>query len=141
MKHVLTLLLFSLLPACALFQRPPRPTHASPAEAAQVQFPLGLPEEGRQIIRGNMLKAIQLAMDDFLPWDTKPHEGASPLERCLYRREAYDAIAAPGPEGVLFVSIVPSPHECDIGSAPILDLGATYAIDVRRWRILAVQGQ
>jgi hypothetical protein len=141
MKHILKLLLCSLLPACAFFQRPPRPVHASPAEAAQVQFPLGLPEESRQIIRGNTVKAIQLAMDDFLPWDKKPHEGADPLERCLYRREAYDVITAPGPEGVIFVSIVPSPHECDIGSAPILDLGATYAIDIRGWRILAIQGQ
>ncbi|WP_224372813.1 hypothetical protein [Hyalangium versicolor] len=141
MKHVLVLLLCSLLPGCALFRRPPRPVHAPPEEAAQVQFPLGLPEQERQIIRGNILRAVQLAMDDFLPWDTRPHEGASPLELCLYRREAYDAITAPGPEGIIFVSIVPSPHECDFGSAPVLDLGATYAIDVRGWRILAIQGQ
>lgn len=139
MKHLLKLLLVLLLPACAFFQRPARPVHASPEEAARVQFPASLPEEGRQIIRGTVSKAIQLAMDDFLPPDRQPHAGADPLERCLYRRESYDTITVPGPEGVLFVNILPSPYECDLGAGPILDLGATYAIDIHRWRILAIK--
>ncbi|MDC0714436.1 hypothetical protein POL68_38630 [Stigmatella sp. ncwal1] len=137
-----SLLLWSVsFPACFLLQGPPRPAHASREEAAQVQFPVGFAEEGRQTIRGNMLRAAQLAMDDFLPWDRKPHKEATPLEQCLYRREAYDVTAAPGPEGIMFVSIFPNAHECDIGSAPIIDLGATYAIDIRAWRILAIQGE
>jgi hypothetical protein len=142
MKRLFLLLSCVVLPGCTLFQRsPPRPVRASQEEAARVQFPPGIPEEGRQTVRGTLLHAAQLAMDDFLPWDRKPHEGATPLEQCLYRREAYDVTAAPGPEGIMFVSIFPSPHACDIGSAPIIDLGATYAVDTRAWRILAVQGE
>ncbi len=52
--------------------------------------PLGLPAEGRQIVQGTMLKAIQLALDDFLPWKVKHHRGATPLEECLSKRESYD---------------------------------------------------
>ncbi|MCK8499860.1 hypothetical protein [Myxococcus fulvus] len=116
-----------------------RPVHASKEEAAKVEFPLALPEEGRQIIGGSMLKAIQLAMDDYLPWDHKTPSSATPLQQCLSRREAYDVVAAPGPQDVMFVSIVPNPDVCDVGGPPLLDVGATYAIDVAGWRILSVQ--
>ncbi|NTX05872.1 hypothetical protein [Myxococcus sp. CA040A] len=128
-----------LLPACALFQRPPRPVHASQAEAAKVEIPLAFPEEGRQIIPGATLRAIQLAMEDYLPWDYKLPGTATPLQQCLARREAYDVVAAPGPHGVVFVSIVPNPEVCDVGGPPLLDIGATYAIDVTGWRILSAQ--
>jgi len=136
-RALLTLSLF--LPACALFQRPPRPVHATPAETAGVEFPLALPLEGRQLVGGLMLRAIQLAMDDYLPWDRKLPAGATPLQECLSRRESYDVAAAPGPEGVIFVSIIPNADMCDIGGPPILDVGANYAIDTRGWRILLVQ--
>ena len=136
-RSLLPLLL--LLPACALFQRPPRPVHAPQVEAASVEIPLALPLEGRQIVGGVMLRAIHLAMEDFLPWDRKLPAGASPLQECLYRRESYDVAAAPGPEGVMFVTIIPNAETCDVGGPPLLGVGATYAIDVRGWRILTVQ--
>ena len=60
-------------------------------------------------------------------------------QRCLYQRESYDVFTAPAVEGVMFVSIIPSPERCPIGEAPLLDISATYAIDVRGWRILAVR--
>lgn len=131
------LLLLVLFPTCALFQGYPRPTHASPEEASQFQFPVDVPAEGRQIIKGARLRAVQLAMDDFLPWDHRPPPDATPLEACLFRREAYDVIVAPGEEGVVYVSITANPDAC--GGPPILDAGATYAVDTRTWRILAIQ--
>lgn len=137
MKRTL-LLSFLLLPGCALLQWYRRPVHASPEEAAQVQFPLELPAESRMKIPGVMATAIQLAMDDFRPPGAKPHPGATPEEECLYRRESYNVFASPGPEGVMFVRFVLSPEACNLGD-PILDMGATYAVDVRQWRILAVQ--
>ncbi|WP_370644193.1 hypothetical protein [Myxococcus sp. RHSTA-1-4] len=97
-----------------------------------------LPSEGRQQLSGVMARAIQLASDDFRPLDAKPHRGANPLEECLYRRESFDVLAAPGPDGIMFVSFSFNADACPPGG-PIADAGATYAIDVKRWRILAVE--
>ena len=138
MKRHLLLLPCVLLTACALFQHPPRPLHAPPAEASQVQFPLDLPKEERLIIPGTVFKAVRLAMEDFLPWDVQPHKGATADEVCLYQRDSYDVTTAPGPAGVLFVRFTVRDGVCDKGG-PILDMGATYAIDVNRGRILAIQ--
>jgi len=140
MKHPLLLMLFALLPACALFQRPPRPSHASPQEAQGITFPMELlAAEGNVSVSGTMFAAMQLAMEDFLPWDTKPHQNATLREVCLYKRDSYDVIAAPGSEGLVFVEIYPRPGACEMGGPPILHFSATYAIDVKTWRILAVQ--
>ncbi|HYO54722.1 hypothetical protein [Archangium sp.] len=142
MRHgMLILSLCFLLPACIhlpFFQQSFRPVHATPEEAAQVEFPLAPPTEGRLVVRGRMGAAIQLAMDDFLPRGIKPHSGATPVEVCLYQRESYDVFAAPGPEGMVFVEIVLAPDACKM-NGPVLDMGATYAIDVKGWRILAVK--
>lgn len=132
------LVLSVLLPACALFQRSQRPVHAPPEEAAKVEFPLSLPKEGQQSVSGAMAAAIALALDDFRPRDLKPHKGATPQEECLYRRESYDVLAAPGPEGIMFVSIALDPDACGL-TDPIMDMGATYAIDVKGGRVLAIQ--
>lgn len=85
-----------------------------------------------------MVTAMQLALDDFRPLDLKPHEGATEEERCLYQRESYDVTAAPGPEGVTFVQITLKPQLCE-KQGPLMDMGATYAVDVPGRRILAVQ--
>ncbi|NOJ82817.1 hypothetical protein [Myxococcus xanthus] len=127
------------LPACALFQRPPRPVHAPPEEAARFEFPpTGIPEEGLHSIPGDMARAIQLAMEDFYPWDKKAPTPSHPGRECLYRRESYDVYAAPYQEGVVLVSIVLSPQACGAQTIPN-DMGALYAVDTRAWRILAVQ--
>lgn len=138
MKWLLLPTLAVSLAGCSLFQRYPRPPRAPPEEAAQVRFPLELPAEGRQHLTGVMARAIQLADDDFRPLGAKPHRGADPLEACLYRRESFDVVAAPGPEGVVFVSFAFNAEACPPGG-PIADAGATYAIDTKQWRILAVQ--
>ncbi|WP_395809473.1 hypothetical protein [Archangium minus] len=140
MKRKLLLPLFLVLPGCALFQFPwhKRPAYAPPEEAARVQFPLDLPKETRTTISGAMATAMQLALDDFLPLDVKPHRGATEEEVCLHQRESYEVIASPGPEGTMFVRITLRPKICEKGD-PVLDMEATYAIDVAGRRILAAQ--
>ncbi len=128
-----------LLPACALFHRPPRPAHAPPEEAARFEFPAtGIPEEGLHAIPGDMVRAIQLAMEDFYPWDKKPPGPERQGWECLYRRESYGVYAAPYKDGVILVSIVLEPRACGERAVPY-DMGALYAIDTRNWRILSVQ--
>jgi len=107
-------------------------------EATQVQFPLDFPKEERLIIPGTALKAAQLAVEHFLPSDVRPHRGATRDEVCLYQRESYDVTTAPGPAGVLFVRFTVKDGVCN-SEGPVLDMGATYAIDVTLWRILAIQ--
>jgi hypothetical protein len=138
MKYKALLLSCLLLSACSLFQRYPRPIHAPPEEAMRVQFPAELPLEGHRMVPGATAVAIHLAMDDFRPPDTQPRRGATPFELCLYRRDAFDVFTAPGPEGIVFVRFVFNPDACAM-SVPVMDAGATYAIDVRGWRILAVE--
>jgi hypothetical protein len=140
MRHPLPLLVLCLwLPGCVLFQRPPRPVHAPPQEAASFVWPEVFPEKDHQLINGATLGAIQLAMEDFLPWDIKPHRGATPTEVCLYKRDSYDVLAAPGGEGVVFVEIMLRPGACHAAGEIVLDGGGRYAIDVKQWRILASQ--
>jgi hypothetical protein len=138
MKRGLLLSLGLLLPACALFQRPYRPPHAPAEEAARVEFPLDLPADTRTTLTGDVLTAMQLALDDFLPLDVKPHNGATAVELCLYQRESYEVIASPGPQGVTFVRVTLRPDVCEKQNI-ILDMEATYAIDVPGRRILARQ--
>lgn len=137
MRRPLLLVLCALFPACALFHRPPRPSRASPQEAAGVTFPvepLGL--KGSVTVTGPLFVAMQLAMEDFRPWDLQPPKDATPREACLYKRESYDMIAAPGDGGLVFVQIWLRPEACEGPLA--VDGGAYYAIDVLQGRIVAV---
>lgn len=136
----LTLILCFLLQGCALFRPPARPVHAPAEVAAQVQFPRDLPREGVHEMPGAIAAAVALAMEDFRPLGSKPHRDATPLEQCLYRREAFDVSASPGPEGVVFVRFSFSPDNCAAHEREVaLDMGATYAVDVAGKRILAIQ--
>jgi hypothetical protein len=138
-RPLLLLMLCTWLPACAFFQRPPRPAHAPPQEAASFVWPAAFPEKDHQFISGTMVAAIQLAMEDFLPWDIKPHRGATPTEICLYKRDSYDVLVAPGAEGLVYVEIMLRPGACHEAGEIVLDGGGRYAIDVKNWRILAAQ--
>lgn len=141
MNHKLVLpLLLMFAPGCALWPFPwhQRPAHAPPEEAEKVRFPIDLPKETRTTVPAAVATAMQLAMDDYLPLDLKPRDGATPEEACFSRRESYEVMASPGTDGVMFVRLTPLPNVCDKGD-PMLDIGATYAIDVPGRRILAVQ--
>ncbi|WP_224247492.1 hypothetical protein [Hyalangium gracile] len=138
MKRLLLSMLCALLPACALFRRPPRPVHAPPQEATGVTFPQEILDlEGSVSVTGPLFVAMQLAMEDFRPWDLQPPRNATPREACLYKRESYDMNAAPGADGVVFVQIWARPGTCEMGLGPVLDVGANYIIDTKTWRILA----
>jgi hypothetical protein len=133
---VLVLALF--LPACALLKKPPRPAYAPPEEAAKVEFPLAVPQEA-VTLDGVVLRAINLAFEDFLPWDREPPRGAPPGDVCFYQRDSYDVMAWRGAQGVVFVSLSLRPETCDRSPSPLLDVGARYAVDTGAWRILAAQ--
>jgi hypothetical protein len=138
MNRIPLLLVCLFLPACALIHRFMGPPHAPPEEAAKVEFPPDLPADSRTVVSGAMATAMQLALDDFRPLWVQPHAGATAEEACLYQRSAYDVIASPGPGDVMFVRITLRPEVCE-SQGPILDVEATYAVDVRGWRILAIR--
>jgi hypothetical protein len=77
-------------------------------------------------------------MDDFLPRDAKLPRGATPDEVCLHQRDTYDVLAKQLPDNVVLVAFTPKQGAC-IQEGIALDLGATYAVDVSGWRILAIQ--
>ncbi len=77
-------------------------------------------------------------MDDFLPRGVKPRRGATPDEVCLAERSSYDVLAKALPDDVVLVSFTPKKGAC-VQEGIALDVGATYAVDVGAWRILAVQ--
>ena len=132
------LLLCLALPACGLLQHPVRPTRAPPEEAARFVFPLEIPADGRMRIPGSLAAAVGMAMDDFRPLGVKPHRGATPDEVCLYQRDSFDVTVAPGPEGLVFVRFSVKDGACD-DEGPVADMGSTYAVDVNKRRILAIQ--
>jgi hypothetical protein len=131
----LSALLAATLSACTT--PPRRVTYAPPAEAAAVEFPsLTVSTPGLQRLDGNMAASIQLAMDDFLPWDAPPPP-SSPIheEPCLRRRESYDVTAVPAPEGVMLVRFNLNTDICK-STDQLINI-VTYAVDIRTMRILS----
>ncbi len=82
-----------------------------------------------------MAASIQLAMDDFLPWDARPAPSPIREEPCLWRRESYDVTAAPAPESVMLVRFDLNIDTCK-SKDQLLGI-TTYAIDIRTMRILS----
>lgn len=138
MNRALLLLTCMSLSGCALFQRPFRPPHAPPEEAARFQFPLGFPPGEHTFIPGTIAAAVELAMADFLPRDARPPRNATPDEVCLQQRDTYDVLAKSLSDSVVLVSFTPRQGAC-VQEGMALDVGATYAVDVSGWRILAIQ--
>jgi hypothetical protein len=136
MKNAWLLLVGLILSGCVTTTR--RPIAFVPAkEASWFKLPYHLPAEGQVKIPGTVAAAIQLAMDDYVPWDEKLPSGADTFDACLLEQASYDVEATPGPEGVVFVAIDQSPGAC--GFNDVVLEGAVYAVDVRNWRILAIQ--
>lgn len=173
----LLLMTLSLATGCALLARTYRPVHAPKSEAATVEFPWGEPEE-RVFLAGTWLRAVTLALDDYLPEEESARARAvSGLDECLHRRDNYyvtawvwapqqpsdagdggapdfDGGSSPEPDAgddhevsqpgmprappVIYVSISLLPGHCDLDGSPLMDVGATYAIDTVGWRILAI---
>jgi hypothetical protein len=106
--------------------------------------PTELPREGRLRLEGNVAAAIQLALEDFLPGQTRPPEGTRPEEACLYRPDSYAVTAAPGPTGVVQVRFTVDEDACPTNalwgsSGALARMDRTvHAVDLRTMRILAV---
>lgn len=74
--------------SCALLTRPYRPPRAPKSEAEKVKFPWGTPSH-RVILTGAWLRAMTMALDDFLPAEEAEKKPESELDECLARRENY----------------------------------------------------
>jgi hypothetical protein len=120
--------------------------HVPSAEAAwfKIDFNQELPEQGRKSLPGSIASAIQVAMDDFLPWqESPPSEAGTDLEAdeiCMGQRQSWDILfsSSPADDKVALIDIQPSPGACRRGPSP-MDQGETYAIDTRTESILAIQ--
>lgn len=133
----LPLLLCLALSACMAKHQPVR--YVPPEEAAWYRFKHPLPEQGRQTLPGSMVTAIWLAMEHFLPRDASVPPDADAVDICIRQRQPWDVEVAPWDEGVTLVRFVLGPGACQWGGAPLLDMEATYAVDVPHGRIVSIQ--
>jgi hypothetical protein len=134
---VATICSTSLLTGCSYFgyYLNRRPERASPEEAAKVVFPNSF-EQGIHL-DGPAMMALEVAMREFLPPDARAEARNERLARCLSRRDTYDVTVLKANDELYFVDIFPNLARCGIELAtPIMDVGATYAID-GRGRILS----
>jgi hypothetical protein len=84
-----------------------------------------------------MAGAMRIAVERFLPRDTKLPAQADAVDICIRQRQTWDVEAAPSADGVMLVRIALSPGACRWGGSPLLDLGATYAVDLSSKRVIA----
>lgn len=120
--------------------------HVPPAEAAWFKIDSNQepPEKERKKLPGTVASAIQVAMDDFLPWqESPPRVATTDLEAdaiCMGQRQSWDILFSPSPadDKVMLIDIRPAPGACRRGPPP-MDQGAVYAVDTRSESILAVQ--
>lgn len=98
---------------------------ASPEEAEKIRFPDSF--EGGLRVRGPMLNALQIAMDDFLSPGREFKGDDERIMQCLNRWSTFD-MSVLQVEEVVYVSFIPHLSRCGIEEI-IVDAGATYAID------------
>ncbi len=131
--------LAQVLSGCSLlgYYKRPKAERAPPEEVQTVSFPESF--EGAIDIRGPLMAAVEVAMNDFLPPGTKVTvtDNYEPMERCLSRRDTYDVVALPYGDGLFYVSFTPHLERCGLANT-ILDGGAEYILD-GRGRILSVR--
>lgn len=140
MRSLLPLMLCCSLafPGCAYFgyRKYPKAEWAPPELAAKVKFPDSY-ESGVQLT-GSMVVALDIAMNDFLPPGTEPHDKNDVVSRCLALRQTFRvSVWQPQDNDIFFVRFTPDLSNCAPG-ALITDGGAEYAID-GSGRILAKQ--
>jgi hypothetical protein len=152
------LLAASAVLGCSLLSGLRKPPRAPPAEAEKVAFSLYTPASTTKL-DALRVRAAAMALADYLP---EPEAAVS----CQDRVESYDVTtwmaesASPdagcpdgdadaelmsgitcetlyGTPGLVYVEIQLRPGACDDGGEVVLDEGATYAIDVKQWRIAA----
>ena len=124
MNQVGLVILMATLSGC-IHWRPKAPV-APPEVAAGIQFPEWT-KETTTSVEGPQLKALQIALEDFMPPGTKPPRKADAMAKCLFRLETYDVWLMRG-EGMTFIHFTPRETErCGL-QPEVMDPGASYAI-------------
>ena len=121
-----------MLTSCAFYKRA---IWASPEEAARVRFPNSF--EGGVHMDGPTTRALEVAMNEFLPPGAKAKADDERVARCLSRRENFDTTVMRVSEDLFFVAFSADLSRCGINEI-LPDAGAVYAVD-GRGRILARQ--
>lgn len=99
---------------------------APPEEAAQINFPNTY--EGGVRLDGPMMKALAVAMNDYLPPHIKAEDQEGPEFQCLARWDTYRTVVTQANENLFFVLLSPDLSRCAPGFI-VPDAGAEYAID------------
>lgn len=126
-----------LLTGCSLlgYHKYEKARRAPLAESEKVTFPNSY-AEGIQL-DGPSLAALSVALNEFMPPGSEAKTPSEPMSRCLSRRDTYDVSVLKADDGLYFVNILPDLSRCGIEpTTPLLDVGATYAID-KEGRILS----
>jgi hypothetical protein len=125
MKALKLAALLSMTTGCGLHLHRRAPV-ASPEVAQTIQFPEWR-KESSTTVQGPQLRALQIALDDFMPPGRKPPGDADPLTRCLFQLVTYDAWVERG-DRVTFIHFTPLEDErCGL-KPEAMDPGASYAI-------------
>jgi hypothetical protein len=104
-----------------------RAVRAPPEESSTVRFPDSFEQATR--LDGPAFRAMEIAMDEFLPLGTTIDGGFEAMTRCLSRRDTYDVSILKAEAALYFVRISPNLDRCGLGEHITLDGDALYAID------------
>ncbi len=134
MKPLLPLILFCLagaLTGCNYrFYIQKKAEWAPPEIAENVKYPRST--AGSLFLDGPTLKAVEIALNEFLPPGSKIQTHDDRLSRCLSRRDTYD-VSVLRADGVFFVTLSAELPRCGLNETNldviVMDAGATYAID------------
>ncbi|MFL5358157.1 hypothetical protein [Archangium sp.] len=101
---------------------------APPEESAQINFPNSY--EGGTRLDGAMMKALSVAMNDYLPPYIQAEKQEGPEFQCLARWDTYRTVVMQANENLFFVLLSPDLSKCAPGFI-VPDAGAEYAIDAQ----------
>lgn len=117
------------------YYKRPTAVWAPPEEAEALKFPNSF--EGSTRLTGPMMKALEVARNEFMPPGTDPAHEEDLVAQCLSRWETFTTSVMQVNEDLFFIRFSPDGlAQCAPGRM-VLDGGAVYAID-GRGRILAV---
>lgn len=99
---------------------------APPEDATQIKFPNSY--EGGVRLDGAMMKALSVAMNDYLPSHVRAEDQDGPEFQCLARWDTYRTVVMQTNDNLFFVLLSPDLSKCAPGFI-VPDAGAEYAID------------
>ncbi|MFY2558926.1 hypothetical protein ACN469_14955 [Corallococcus terminator] len=126
MKRLTLCVLALTMGGCQLSRARPQAPLAPPEVADSIQFP-SWTKDASIIVEGHQLKALHIALEDYLHPGTPPPKDADAMTRCLLAPDTYDAWLVRG-ERMTFVHFTPNEAErCGL-KPEVMDPGASYAI-------------